>query len=83
MDTNTKKPISKGTREKILLRLISVKSLVTLAMTGAFIVLTFRGVIEGDKFNIVFNTIMAFYFGTQAMKDDKPSAPAEEEGEIR
>lgn len=45
--------------------LLCVKSLVTLALTAVFVVLSLRGSIEQD-FMTVYTVIIAFYFGTQA-----------------
>lgn len=47
-----------------LTRLLCVKSLVTLALTGVFVVLTLRGQVPQD-FMTVYTVIIAFYFGTQ------------------
>lgn len=57
--------------EKIIKRiaaLLSVKSLVTIAMTALFIVLAVRGTITGQDVMTVFLMIIAFYFGTQSQK---------------
>ena len=56
-------------KEKILYRLISVKSFVTLTLTAVFSVLALRGVVNAEQFMTVFTTIVAFYFGVQTMKD--------------
>lgn len=50
-------------------RLLSVKSIVTIAMTITFVVLAGKGVISGEQFLTIFTTIIAFYFGTQAKKE--------------
>lgn len=55
--------------EKIADRLISIKSLVTLALTAIFAVLSLRGVIAGDQVLSVYLIIIGFYFGTQATKE--------------
>ena len=47
-----------------LTRLLCVKSLVTLALTGVFAVLALRGEV-GQDFMTVYTVIIAFYFGTQ------------------
>lgn len=57
--------------DKILKRmgnLLSVKSLVTLAMTIIFGVLSLRGDISGKDFMTIFLTVVTFYFGTQSQK---------------
>lgn len=56
-------------KEKIVDRLISIKSLVTLALTVLFAVLALRGVIAGDQVLSVYLIIIGFYFGTQATKE--------------
>ena len=52
-------------------KLLSIKSLVTLAMTGLFCVLALRGELSGQDFLTVFTTIIAFYFGTQTAKKEE------------
>ena len=49
---------------KRLGNLLSVKSLVTLALTAVFAVLALRGQVSQD-FMTVYTVIIAFYFGTQ------------------
>ncbi len=51
-------------------KLLSIKSLVTLAMTGIFCVLALRGELSGQDFLTVFTTVIAFYFGTQTAKKE-------------
>lgn len=53
-------------KEKIK-KLIDVKSIVTLALTIVFCILSLKGEI-GDKFLTIYTTIIAFYFGTQYQK---------------
>ena len=48
--------------------LLTVKSLVTVALTAVFSVLALRGTISGTEFLTIFTTIIAFYFGTQTEK---------------
>lgn len=48
-------------------KLLSVKSLVTLLLTGVFSVLALRGEIS-QEFMTVYAVVIAFYFGTQAQK---------------
>ena len=47
--------------------LLSVKSLVTLALTGVFAFLAVTGQIAQD-FMTIYAVIIAFYFGTQSQK---------------
>ena len=49
-------------------KLIDVKSLMTLAVTGGFIGLTCTGEISGEQFLTIFTMIVGFYFGTQSEK---------------
>ena len=49
-------------------KLIDVKSLMTLALTGGFIGLTCTGEISGEQFLTIFTMIVGFYFGTQSEK---------------
>ena len=51
-----------------LANLLTVKSLVTLALTAVFAVLTCTGGVTADQFLTVFTVVIAFYFGTQAEK---------------
>lgn len=48
--------------------LLSVKSLVTLVLTGVFAVLALRGVVSGQDFLTIFLIVVSFYFGTQSQK---------------
>ena len=52
----------------MLKKLISVKSIVTLALTGVFAYLSIIGSVSGEQFLVIFTTIIAFYFGTQHEK---------------
>lgn len=63
---------------KRLAKLIDVKSIVTLALAAAFIVLSLKGVIVADQFMTIFTVVISFYFGTQAGKKE-----AESEKEIK
>lgn len=49
-------------------KLIDVKSLVTLALTGVFCALAWRGTVSAGQFQTIFTTVIAFYFGTQSAK---------------
>lgn len=51
-----------------LARLIDVKSIVTIILTGVFSMLAITGRVQADQFLTVFTVIIAFYFGTQAQK---------------
>ena len=47
--------------------LLSVKSMVTLMLTGVFAYLAVAGKIA-QEFMIIYTTVIAFYFGTQSQK---------------
>ncbi len=51
-----------------LTKLIDVKSLMTLTLTGAFVALVTTGVVDGDKFMTIYTMIVGFYFGVQSTK---------------
>lgn len=51
-----------------LVKLIDVKSIMTLALTVVFCVLALTGVVSGQEFITIFTVIVGFYFGTQAQK---------------
>lgn len=53
--------------EKIT-KLLEVKSIVTIALTGVFAYLSVTDRISGQEFLTVFTVVIAFYFGTQAKK---------------
>lgn len=55
-----------------LLKLVNVKSIVTIILTVVFSVLSLSGKITGEQFLMIFTTVIAFYFGTQHEKrEDK------------
>ena len=58
-----------------IVKLIKVKTLVTLILTGVFAYLGIVGKIDPKEFITVFTVIISFYFGTQHEKgssgDDK------------
>jgi hypothetical protein len=51
-----------------LQKLIDVKSIITIALTILFIVLSIKGIIDGKEVVNIYTIIIAFYFGTQAQK---------------
>lgn len=59
--------------KKRLGNLLAVKSLVTITLTVIFAVLALRGDISGTEFLTIFTTVIAFYFGTQRVNEDKNS----------
>lgn len=57
-------------RERIA-KLIDVKTIVTFALTAAFVYLSIREKIEPQIFMTIYTMIIGFYFGTQAEKNKK------------
>lgn len=55
-------------KEKILNRLLTVKSIVTLTLTAVFAFLAATGRIQPDAFQDIFYIIIAFYFGSSLEK---------------
>ncbi|MCR5203446.1 MAG: hypothetical protein K6E47_00140 [Lachnospiraceae bacterium] len=66
---------------KKIAKLIDVKSLVTLALTATFIVLSLKGTITADNFMSIFTVIIAFYFGTQVGKKEAKEEQEADHGE--
>ena len=54
--------------EKIVNRLLTVKSLVTLSLTLVFAYLGVTGAITANSFQDIFYIIIAFYFGSSLEK---------------
>lgn len=50
---------------KAVIRLIKVKSIVTIMLCAVFCGLSANGIVSGEQFLTVFTTVIAFYFGTQ------------------
>ena len=48
-----------------LIKLLSVKSIVTIALTATFCALTINGAPMPEQFNSIYLMVIAFYFGTQ------------------
>lgn len=61
------------TLKERIAKLIDVKSITTLIITGVFAYLSIIGQITGEQFLTIFAVIISFYFGTQVNKnkDDK------------
>lgn len=60
-------------------KLLTVKSIVTLMLTAAFVFLAITGKVTAEQFMTVFTVIIGFYFGTQRVKDDYEADQALEE----
>lgn len=56
-----------------LIKLLDVKSVITLTMTVVFAVLSLRGKITSEQFLTVFTVVISFYFGTQYRKNSERS----------
>lgn len=54
-----------------IIKLLKVKSLLTLTLTGVFAYLSIIKVISGEQFLTIFTTVVAFYFGTQSEKKEE------------
>jgi len=50
-------------------RLLTVKSIVTIALTLVFCALAVCDKISGTEFLTIFTVVIGFYFGTQSEKD--------------
>ena len=51
-----------------LAKLIDVKSIVTLVLTGVFAYLAIIARVSAENYMTIFTVIIAFYFGTQVSK---------------
>lgn len=51
-------------------KLINVKSIVTLILTGVFSYLSIMGKFTAEQFLTIFTVIISFYFGTQVGKKE-------------
>ena len=63
---------------KKLAKLIDVKSIVTLVLTGVFSYLSIAGVIGAEQFLSIFTVVISFYFGTQYGKREAEKEKEEE-----
>ncbi|MCQ2465727.1 MAG: hypothetical protein MJ095_09105 [Oscillospiraceae bacterium] len=57
-----------ATAKQKLLNLLTVKSLITFALTAAFVYLSVTGDIKPDIFMTIYTVVVGFYFGTQHEK---------------
>ena len=51
-----------------LIKLIDVKSVVTILMTGVFCFLCIKREVSSEQFLTIFTVVISFYFGTQTAK---------------
>ena len=56
-----------------LSKLLTVKSIVTIALTAVFAYLSVMGVVSAAEFMTIFTVIVGFYFGTQHEKKNSES----------
>jgi len=54
-----------------IVKLLNVKSIVTIVLTAVFALLSVKGTISGEQFLVIFTTVIAFYFGTQHEKKEE------------
>ena len=66
---------------KKLAKLIDVKSIVTLTLTGIFSYLSATQVINAEQFLSIFTVIISFYFGTQYSKKEKELTEEKEDNQ--
>lgn len=59
--------------KEALVKLLKVKSLVTIALIVTFCSLAFTGVISGEQVNNIVMMVVSFYFGTQLEKKENKS----------
>lgn len=57
------------TVKQILHCIMQVQNLVTLILTIAFLHLAITGKVAADQFLTIFSVVIAFYFGSQAQKN--------------
>lgn len=54
-----------------LAKLIDVKTIVTFALTTAFVYLSVKGEVQPEIFMTIYTMVIGFYFGTQLEKNRK------------
>lgn len=52
-----------------LAKLIDVKTIITFALTAAFVYLSVTGKIQPEIFMTIYTMVISFYFGTQHQKN--------------
>lgn len=58
-------------------KLLAVKSIVTIALTFVFCLMTVRGMVSSDQFLTIFTVVIGFYFGTQHERKQEAKTTAE------
>lgn len=61
----------------VLDKLLTVKSIVTIALTAVFCALSVTGAVSGEQFLTIFTVVIGFYFGTQHEKK-KPATETDQ-----
>lgn len=56
-----------------LAKLINVKSIITIILSGVFAYLAVIGKVSAEQFLTIFTVIVSFYFGTQSAKKESES----------
>ena len=56
-----------------LAKLIDVKSIITFALTAAFVYLSIKGEVKPEVFMTIYTVTIGFYFGTQHEKSKNES----------
>lgn len=56
-----------------LIRLLGVKSIVTIILCLVFSYLSIIGTVQPDQFMTIFTVVISFYFGTQVERRDNGS----------
>ncbi len=69
--------MTKGNIVERATALLSVKSIVTIALTAVFAVLALRRDVTAQDFLTVFLMVISFYFGTQSQKKQEGNNHAE------
>lgn len=64
--------------KETLSKLLTVKSIVTIALTAVFCALSVTGAISGDQFLTIFTVVIGFYFGTQHEKKKQTTEPVQD-----
>lgn len=57
-----------------LIKLLKVKSIVTIILTAVFAYLAIIGAVQPELFMTIFTVVIGFYFGTQSNKDNGNSS---------
>lgn len=64
---------------EIFSKLLTVKSIVTIALTAVFCALSVTGAVSGEQFLTIFTVVISFYFGTQYERKRTTAAETDEQ----